>query len=262
LIPIDSTSILHNPADTLMAIFRTEQEQMIAASKVRENPVPYADRLAFWQRVKARRAEKQAQREREDMDISRWLAEKAPTPVERWAQEALDGANQWQFETHYPATFDSIKADSITSDHIRAARISWDRDGSVNPYERHHRIFLGVDPGNPDGFAYFDGESSLLNFAQGYDRDPAIISSARRVTRETVEAKIINSVVDVDEVFWDIATMIDAHRNGATALERGAGPFLPAETPVWEELASTKWDPTKERGPREVDYVRKLAKQS
>lgn len=249
---------------------------MIAASKVRENPVPYADRLAFWQRAKARRAEKQAQREREDMDISRWLAEKAPTPVERWAQEAIDGATEWKvgpaypmavddFETHDPATFDSIKAGSITSDHIRAARISWDRDGSVNPHERHHRIFLGVDPGNPDGFAYFDGESSVMNFAQGYDRNPSLISSARRtLTRDMVEAKIINNVVDVDEVFWDIATMIDAHRNGATALDEcRTREFLgTGDDPTWKQLAATKWDPTKERGPREIDYVRKLAKQS
>lgn len=169
-------------------------------------PVPYRDRLAFWQRVKARRAEKAADRAREDQDISMWLAEKAPTATEEIAQDTID---------RQLGMFSQISVGSIVADQIVATSIEW-------------------------------------------PVDPTPVSSARS-TRRQVE---VLDTIDVDEVFWDIASMIDAHRNGATALERPLGPTqgLVGETPVWDELTKVKWDPTHEMGPRERQYIRKLAK--
>ena len=167
--------------------------------------VPWRDRLAFWQRVKARRAERVADRAREDQDISMWLAEKAPTRTELIAQDTVD-------------------------------LVRWED----NPV-----IYL-----SPDNMPELQLGRSL-----DMPYNPAPISSARRTHRqvETLET------IDVGEVFWDIATMIDAHRNGATALERPIERFF-EKTPVWDELTKIKYDPTHEMGPRERDYVRKLAK--
>lgn len=62
-------------------------------------PVPYEQRWQFWvrtrERMRQRRQEQAEQRAREDLDISRWLAEKAPTPLELFAQEAIDGTLAW-----------------------------------------------------------------------------------------------------------------------------------------------------------------------
>jgi hypothetical protein len=88
---------------------------------------------------------------------------------------------------------------------------------------------------------------------------PRPVSSARRTpTREFVCTRIQMMTVPV-EPEWDVPTMIDAHRNGATALERPMQE-IDGDDPVWQELVVQKWDPTHEIGPRERDYVRKLAK--
>jgi len=177
-------------------------------------PVPYAQRLSFWQRTKARLEERARERreqaERESMDIAKWLAEKAPTRGEQMAQDVVDFVVRGTGRYGYLIT---------------------------------------------DGETIFEGEMDLMRSLH-----PAPISSARRTpTREMVEAKIINNTIDVDEVFWDLVSAIDAHRNGATALDR---PWRPVEesTPVWDELVERMWDPTHERGPRERDWVRQQHK--
>lgn len=104
-----------------------------------------------------------------------------------------------------------------------------------------------------------DGESAVLELvSRGINATTPISSARSGPTRETVEEKIKRMTTKVDPV-WDVASMIDAHRNGCTALERPVQVFED-DAPVWQELTAQKWDPTHEMGPRERDYVRKQAK--
>lgn len=180
-------------------------------------PVPYADRLGFWERVKARRAERLEQEARENMDISKWLAEKAPTSNELVAQDTVDTFKRWD------------QNPVILVDGEMAAM-------------RLHRIM-----------EYLSEDVLPL-------WEPRPISSARRTpTRDAVLEKIRRNTVDVEPVL-DVAEMIVAHRNGATALERPMTIDEQCESPVWEELVERMWDPTHERGPRERDWVRQQHK--
>lgn len=178
--------------------------------------------------MRQRRLERLEREARENQDISRWLAEKAPTEGEQMAQELVD------FVVH--------------------GNVGTGRFFVVPPEEFPSAWEIAAE-GELDVMRIVEAGRTAWSTAHP-------ISSARSpLTRDMVEAKIINNTVDVDEVFWDLVSAIDAHRNGATALDR---PWRPVDesTPVWDELTTLKWDPTKERGPREVDYVRKLAKQS
>jgi hypothetical protein len=152
---------------------------------------------------------------------------------------------------------------------VRSYVADWQR-ARAERAEQHEREsldigkWLSVDPGNPTGFAAVvaDGESAVMELTAR--RLPATtlprpVSSARRTpTREFVCTRIQMMTVPV-EPEWDVPTMIDAHRNGATALERPMQE-IDGDDPVWQELVVQKWDPTHEIGPRERDYVRKLAK--
>ena len=92
--------------------------------------------------------------------------------------------------------------------------------------------------------------------------NPTPVSSARRTpTHDAVLEKIRRNTVDVEPVL-DVAEMIVAHRNGATALERPMTIDEQCESPVWEELVERMWDPTHERGPRERDWVRQQHKRN
>jgi len=179
-------------------------------------PVPWKQRVAFWERSKQRfaerRKEREEQRAREDMDISLWLKEKAPTGIEEIAQDTVD---------RQLGMFKQISAGSITADQIIAAGI-------------------------------------ILSDKLPEYRDPTPISSARSTQRQVATLETIN----VDEVFWDVTSMIDAHRNGATALERPLDwEDRFADTPVWEDVSSRLYDPTHEVGPRERDWIRKQYKE-
>lgn len=168
-------------------------------------PVPFRDRLAFWQRVKTRRAEKAADRAREDQPFDEWIRGLVPDKVDS----------------------NFIAAGTVTGDQIVAESIVWT-----------------------------EGEVDTMKLARaGYEAQTPISSARRTRQVQTLET------IDVDEVFWDLASMIDAHRNGATALERSLDwEDRFADTPVWDDLTSRKWDPTHEMGPRERDWIRKQAK--
>lgn len=213
------------------------------------DPTSFERRKAWWQRTKERlderKRERAEQEARENMDISKWLAEKAPTRGELIAQSTLDRILEYMPEDRMP-----------------------------NPHRRH--VHIGAD-----GTVY-ESELDFMRFAMlpsfpmpdidietGFDENARVavrnllerrygthpISSARRTpTRDAVLEKIRRNTVDVEPVM-DVAEMIVAHRNGATALERPMTIDEKVESPVWEELVERMWDPTHERGPRERDWL-------
>lgn len=188
--------------------------------------------VAEWQQARAERAE---MHERESLNISRWLAEKAPTQAELYEQQYIDGLKALALEaTQHTGT--------ITGDNIIA--------GSIE---------IGNLKMAPGSIIWDNGEGQRIVLAQAGHEATTPISSARSApTRETVEEKIKRMTTKV-EPEWDVASMIDAHRNGCTALERPVHVFED-DDPVWRELTAQKWDPTHEMGPRERDYIRKQAK--
>lgn len=92
---------------------------------------------------------------------------------------------------------------------------------------------------------------------------PVSLPARSVITREMVEAKIINMVVEV-EPDWDVASMIDAHRNGATALDEQRKDIVIQKNsgPVFQDVSTHLWDPRHEMGPRERDWIRTQRKRA
>jgi hypothetical protein len=200
------------------------------AYAVRDNPVPYEERLAFWQRTKARlaerRRERQAEQQRDQMSIYEW-AGVMPNPHLRHVHIGSEGVVLVEGELDF-ARFATRPSFPMPDVDLETGFTDEQRVAARNYLERR----FGSHP----------------------------ISSARRTpTRDAVIEKIKLNTVDIEPVL-DVADMIVAHRNGATALERPLTIDEQCESPVWEDLVECMWDPTRERGPRERDWVRQQHK--
>jgi hypothetical protein len=187
-------------------------------------PVPYEKRLAFWRRTKARLDERKRERQAEQLRDQMSIYEWAGTmPITEGEGDFMRFATLPSF----PLPDIDIETGFTDEDRVAFRKL-------VEPY-----LSDGVHPWNPTP-----------------------VSSARRTpTRDAVLEKIRRNTVDVEPVL-DVAEMIVAHRNGATALERPMTIDEQCESPVWEELVERMWDPTHERGPRERDWVRQQHKRN
>lgn len=200
--------------------------------------------------------------DRESLSMQQWLEEKAPTASER-LRFALEDADAVLEDIN---NFNTIKAGSITSSQLDAGVVSWSeetgykRAGDHNPHFNH----VHITEGEMDAIAL--GKQGIpamhVRLKQNEDRDlyrQAIRDySTRPVVSPPRRELEVLKVVDVDEVFWDLTSMIDAHRNGCTALDdqRSDVPIDTASPPLFQEIATYMWDPRHEMGPRERDWVR------
>lgn len=150
--------------------------------------------------------------DRESLAIQQWLEEKAPTPSEEMK--------------------------------FRLERLVENLGEEAN----QPRVFLGIDPGNPTGFALYEGEMDVV---RSHPSPPAPRRDLERL-----------KVVDV-EPDWDVASMIDAHRNGCTALDevREDVVIQKESGPLFQEVAMYMWDPRHEMGPRQRDWYRRQRNQ-
>lgn len=172
--------------------------------RVAPEPEPkWSDRLAFWQRTKARLAERRLERlrtqQRDQMSIYEWAGSDEFMDKLGEELERMPSVQDWGLKQAKERAIDMTRLTETTS-------------------------FTDATP----------------------------ISSARRTARQIETLQTI----DVDEVFWDLTSMIDAHRNGATALERPLRPTqgIVGKTPVWDSTVEDLWDPKKEPGPTELEW--------
>lgn len=219
--PLGSTLPLASDPDALLGdrvVVALDPGNEITGVAFFDNVAPdyepkWSDRLAFWQRTKARLTERKLERlrtqQRDQMSIYEWAG----------SDEFMDKLGDM---------VGALKANSITGDQLVAGSIVWQDEPG----------------GRPVDMTRLEETTSFT--------DATPISSARRTARQIETLHTI----DVDEVFWDIASMIDAHRNGATALERPLRPTqgIVGRTPVWDSTVEDLWDPKKEPGPTELEW--------
>jgi hypothetical protein len=203
-----------------------------------------------------------------DIDDGRWQTQ----PVTRWAEEALEEASKWQ-PVWPDAVGNHLVAGSVTSEHLKADGLAWtgankalqtalagiqeahnrtqedfvlDSEWHSNPHLKHvHVTRKDVAIGTE-----VHEQMELYNKAiRDYGSRPWSLPPRRELE--------VLKVVDV-EPEWDVATMVDAHRNHCTALERPLAPTqgLVGATPIFAEVATYLFDPRHEMGPRQRSWHR------
>jgi hypothetical protein len=209
--------------------------------------------VASWQ---AYRAERAAQEARESLAIQQWLEEKAPTDEEEAKWKIGPGRVIMGVDPGNPTGIAFYESE-LDACYAQAYDRNWMPERPISNRPSNHDMGMAIDLPASSRMPSKLREMMAIKTDEILRSAPRQPSFRRGNSREAIIQNIVHNTQPV-EVEWDVATMLDAHRNGATALDGQRTDLLEAvETPVFEELATVMFDPNCEMGPRERDWHRR-----